>query len=119
MTRREAARRSEAKAAAAVEVETVRKGNLMRLGCVNLPGTASCHLLSLHDERRLLMAVTMTLHNLPEGFAVRELDACMLRYCLLSEMRRGPVVGRLRFRRSPTSAFTWLWLWRFTTSPRD
>ena len=47
VTRREAARRSEAKAAAAVEVEAVRKGNLMRLGCVNLPGTACLHLLRL------------------------------------------------------------------------
>ena len=36
VTRREATRRSEAKAAAAVETETIRKGNLARLGCVLL-----------------------------------------------------------------------------------
>lgn len=33
VTRREAARRTEAKAAAAFEMETIRQGNLVRLGC--------------------------------------------------------------------------------------
>jgi zinc transporter ZupT len=70
-------RAAEAKAVQeAQDGETLRQGNLMRLGCGRscvhcAPATPGSPSFGAHHNR-LLMAVTMTLHNLPEGFAVRK-----------------------------------------------
>ena len=87
VTRRaaEAARRAATEAefearSAPAESDAARRANLMRLGCVALAAARSAALSPTPCAcARLLMAVTMTLHNLPEGFAVRWCPTCVAR----------------------------------------